>query len=601
MLFGIFLGSAGAQVVGQGIGEVVARVCASFPPLELYVISVEGDRVILERDEGGKIRPGMELHLFREGKEFTHPVTGKALGRFEESLGNVRVLEVKESYAEGEIIRREQGAVIRRGDKGRITAARIRLAVFQVVNLSSQEVDEEGFTYQLINQLEETNRFEVVQLGELIAALDKLDITDYKQLGDEVAVKRLGRLLGVRGVVAAQVREIDHKLILEARLLSAYSGAPIAETSVVLAGVKAGRPLGFPLPPSEPVVGDVGSDLKPGREIFKSRRLDMGIVSLAVGDVTGDGRKEVVVTDGKRVVVFGLDDARLTELWSEAAGERRHLRVDIRDINRNGVAEIFVTNLVQGRLRSYVLEYREGTYGKIGEDLPYFLRVLELDDGRRLVGQRLGVSQAFQGDLIYLEWDGGGYAVGRKLGVPAGISIYGFAGGDIDNDGRAEVVQIDDYDRLRVYSPDGELQWKSAERYGGYELSFPHRSRNVFTVGTSYDIKPNRVKVKGRIFIRDIDGDGTREILIGKNIPVAGYLFSNISSYGQGMVVDLEWDGIGYGENWQTRKFDAYVADFSIVDVDADQREELVMALVVRRESGRLPSQKQSIIVFCQL
>ncbi len=596
----VSLMSANVQGPEQAIKETVSNVLLSFPILELYVISVDQDKVILEKDVAGKIRPGVELHVFREGKEFTHPVTGKALGRFEESLGNLRIIDIKENYVEGEIISRKEEAIIKRGDKVRITATKIKLAVFQTLNLSSRDVDEESLTYQLIEELEETNRFEVVQMGELITVLDKLNITDYEQLADAKTTKKLGQLLGVRGLIATQLREIDNRLILEARLLSAYTGSFISKTSVVLPGIKSGYAWNKSAPSSSLLTKGKGLDLSRGKDIFRSEGLDMSIRSLAVGDITGNGQNEIAVTDGEQVTVFSLDGTRLVKLWSEPKAGRNHLSLDVADINHNGTAEIFVTNLVQTSLRSYVLEYGDGEYKKVADGLKYFLRVMNLQNDCRLVGQRMGVSQAFYGDLTCLEWAAGKYVAGEKLKVPPGISIYGFANGDLNNDGQSEVVQIDKFDRLRVYSADAELQWKSAEHYGGYNLFFKHIPRNVFSTSAQLQ-KPNRVKVRGKIYIRDLDGNGTNEILICKNIPAAGYLFPNISNYTEGRVVNLEWNGLSYVDNWQTRKFNAYIADFAIADIYNDRRKDLVMALVFKEELGKLFGREKSVIIFYQL
>ncbi len=265
------LSLAGIQGADQGIKEIVSQVHSSFPVLELYVISVDKDKVILEKDAAGKIRPGVELHLFREGEEFTHPLTGKKLGRFEEPLGNLRVISVKENYAEGKIISAEPGAAIKRGDKARITATKIKLAIFQVINLSAKDIDEESLTYQLIDQLEETNRFEIVQMGELITVLDKLNVTDYQQLADDSIVKKLGQMLGIRGIVATQLREIDNKLILEAKLLSAYTGTPISKTSVVLTGVTPGYASSKPVLPALPVPKGGKLDLSRGGMYSEAR------------------------------------------------------------------------------------------------------------------------------------------------------------------------------------------------------------------------------------------------------------------------------------------------------------------------------------------
>ena len=89
---------------------------------------------------------------------------------------------------------------------------------------------------------------------------------------------------------------------------------------------------------------------------WKSRNLKMPIKGLALGDVDGDGKAEVVFIDDRKVHVYRFENKRFLKI-KEIAGKRnqRLIAVDAADINGNGYAEIFVTTL----LASEVIEVPE--------------------------------------------------------------------------------------------------------------------------------------------------------------------------------------------------------------------------------------------------
>ncbi len=198
--------------------------------------------------------------------------------------------------------------------------------------------------------------------------------------------------------------------------------------------------------------------------MMKSQDLDFAIKALAVADVNNDGKKELVLTNGKKVMVFSQHQGELSLIWEEAErNKQQHLSLDIADINNNGYPEIFVTNYQKPHLASYVLEYQEGSYQRIAENIGYFLRLLPLEGEPELLGQKLGTSQTFARPLYRLAWQEGTYEKRKSWDLPLNLSIYGISCGDVNNDGQAELVFIDDYDRLRVYSLTGDLLWKSTE------------------------------------------------------------------------------------------------------------------------------------------
>ncbi len=592
--------------------DTAASILQGFPVLNLFVIDVKDGDIIVERDSQNRLKPGMELHAFREGKEFTHPVTGQVLGRFEENLGEVRIKDVQENYAVAEVISQKGGAAVSRGDKVRITSTRIKLAVPAIANLSGQQIDTAHLTSELIYQLESIQRFEVMPSGELAVWLDKLGMAGGQKLDDPAQVRKLCEMTKARGIVACEIKELNQTAILTVQLLSAISGAAISKANFKL---EAPKSIAARLAPSsrfiEPSATPSRSFIEKNMEqksftepgVTRSQELDFGVRAMAVGDANGDGQSEVEVTDGKQVSIYQLKDGKLDSIWQETDNLHNHLALDMADINQNGIPEIFVTDYNQGYLRSYVLEYHAGSrnFVVIQEKLGYFLRVIDLPQGRRLIGQKLGVSEAFHGKPNLMKWDGSQYAAEQEMDLLSGVSVHGLAVGDVNNDGQDEVIQVDDSNRLRVYNKNKELEWRSSDYYGGSNISFSRTSRDITAATGFVGGSVEQVKIRGRVLVADTDGNGVKEILVAQNISSTGYLFPNSVVYDSSSMASLEWDGIGYTDHWHTKKQDAYIADFALAEMDKSGQKKLVMALVMKKGLDKfLPSQK-SIIIFSNL
>ena len=87
-------GTADSQNASRPFGPLVDQIRAMFPKLEGDVLEAQARRLTLSMGRRDGLQPGVELELFREGRELRHPKTGELLGRTEQTLGRAAVTEV---------------------------------------------------------------------------------------------------------------------------------------------------------------------------------------------------------------------------------------------------------------------------------------------------------------------------------------------------------------------------------------------------------------------------------------------------------------------------------------------------------------------------
>ena len=208
------------------------------------------------------------------------------------------------------------------------------------------------------------------------------------------------------------------------------------------------------------------------------------------------------------------------------------------------------------------------------------------DNNPVLLGQKMGISDLFYAGVYELAWSNGSYESKDKVSLPKAITIFGFATGDVMNNGNESVVAFGKDDRLRVFSPDGEKIWKSDERFGGsnnYLLKTPDSNKRVF--------------LPQRVFITDLNRDGNYEVTVVKNHSTTGYSFRQSVVYNGAKIVSLFWDGLGLTPNWSTRKVSGYFSDIAIGDIDNDGKPEIA-AVVLSNPGSLFKKTKSSIITY---
>jgi TolB-like protein len=448
---------------------------------------------------------------------------------------------------------------------------------------------------------------------------------------DETVATNIGMKVGADYVVLGSLTKIGNYFSLDARLLSITEEKPplgiytqdkgIDDVMVKIGDfaqeignkILAGRPTELKRPymsQQRSPSWRIGSE---DLGFKKSQTLDFGVKGLDIGDVNGDKKNEMVIMDEHNLYVFKYDGDKLTYMPPkiETGSAYNLLTLDVADVNRNGVAEIIVTAVIGDKLRSFILEFEEGKFKKITEQADWYFRVLEHPkDGLILIGQRMGdvvtdSDSAFSGPVYRFVWKKHSFDKGPKMPFPKGTTIFGLAMGDIRGKGKSDLIAIEDSGQLRIMSSDKDKNdkkssWTSGENYGGTINFYDNEAKKKLWEATKALGTTNwRVYIPGRILIKDLDGDGSNEVIVNKNISPAMALADKARIFKKGEIHDLVWDGGTLITNWKTKEINGYISDFQIKDVDNDGNEEMVVSVM---DLGKILDRRpESSVLFFKL
>ena len=357
-----------------------------------------------------------------------------------------------------------------------------------------------------------------------------------------------------------------------------------------------GRPMGPPVQagtPAEPEapkgpggLAAMGEELK-GKGAGKIQGFQVQIVSLDAGDVDGDGKNELVFVDKSKVYVYRWKEKAFALFHTFEGGlSAEYIYVNVADLDGNGRAEIYVSNLSSTSVSSLVLEWDGSKLKKIVGGERWFLRVIEIPgQGKTLIGQRRVVSGRYSGKVQFLKRDGDGLVSMGPVDLPRFANVFNFAIADLEGQGRHSTVLLDSSDFLRIYNSGKERIWRSDEQYGG-SLTF------METGGTT----KNWYFISPPIFITDVDEDGEREVMVCKNKSSVGRLWKRARWYSSGALHFLTYDPGGLSVKWTTQRQAGPIVGYQVADVDGDGLQELVIASVTKTEKMLVKPSSQVVV-----
>ena len=82
-----------------------------------------------------------------------------------------------------------------------------------------------------------------------------------------------------------------------------------------------------------------------------------------------------------------------------------------------------------------------------------------------------------------------------------------------------------------------------------------------------------------RVYSGHINNDRRTDILVPRNTKKPG-LLSALTTYSQGEMLCLSWDGVSLAHNWSSQILEGYIPDFLVTDIDGDGKLELLVVTV---------------------
>jgi FG-GAP-like repeat len=565
------------------LDRLVSQIDSMFPPVEGYVISVDGDTLTLDLKQGQAIKKGDKLDLIRFGKEIIHPVTKKKVGRAETDLGRIEILDVRKDFSLAKPT--NPGAEVRVGDGVRSPFQKLSFIIAPPKLETKKRIDVDRLRLNLEDRLNRHPRFQVPSF-ELGVWLLENGLTRKSMMTPENLEKLAGKVQADY-ILIPTILSIQKKMVLNYQLFSALDGK-LEKQSKILSDQ-------LPLAPkvSRKILRpereqDVQSSFAPRKEnllqFVDKQEFPFVVVDFDIGDINGDGNKEFIIIDRYRVMFYKYVNnkfKRIAQIKTKK-GLNYFLGVDVGDINGNGRDEIFITNdMGSGKLQSFVLEFTPGSKGPkpIWKDVNFYFRIIHPFDSKpTLLTQSPGFQDPFHGPIRTMSYSENRYQEGAELKLPSiyGMEfiIYGMTQTDLNDNGLQDTILLDKDYHLRVYSSGGRLIIKSNDYYG-------HDPR-LIDVGVKEDVSGTRqgepVRFRGRLQL--IEADNEKFLLLPKNHMFGGGALVKTTIVENSSIVVLSVSREGFEKVFETKKQRGYLAAYQVMSLPDEDKQQVHVAIV---------------------
>jgi FG-GAP-like repeat len=575
-------GASEAQAQGQlsrSLERLSAEIVNLFPKVEGDVVKVQGHEAFITLGAPDNIREGMELSVVRKGEEFKHPLTGVVLGRFEDDIGVIIINKVSETYSSGNVRLAKATVNPRPGDRVRITKGKIQLALLPLRGDLPDWVPREELLERFRLALEQTDRFQVTAADNVRVYLAEKSIQADETLSQDI-LARMAEDLRVTYAVASRTRQVGNESVLEVSLTGLALQRTLLTSSAILTEPEAvarapesrGRPEVrsgvFKEPRKAPPAYRLDlSTLDLGKTMKELITLPFLVTSMDVCGVIVEGSEDILVTDGKKVLMYQLTGEQVEFIDEYVPGvASKLLSVQCAEIDKNPGQEIIVNQYINNALDTSILTYRNGRLQALQEHIDVLLVAVDTNgDGvnETVWGSPYDLMDFFTtGRAALYAFDNGKLRRQERVEVPRVYRATGVTLADLSGDGKRDLVMIDDSRQLRVYRGQQQL-YKSNDRVGG-SYSVAEVMRESTGSGGSTKRKVPYFLEPG-MTVADLNGDGRQDVVVPRNIRSLGGVLPNVNIYSGGDVVVLSSNDFGYSLTAITPQFDGVVSGVAIL------------------------------------
>ena len=223
----------GGEHFASAIATVAAKLRGAFPQVSGVVILAKGEEIYVDLSSDGPVPEGTLLTVFEEGEPFKHPFTGEILGRFEKRVATVELTEVREKFYIARLLATEPTEKVAAGQKVRITASKLRLAVLPYINRTSEAIETDELTRALARALEATERFDLYDQDKLDILLLENDL-EASDLESPKAFRTIRGKLPVDYLMLNSIRTVSGRSVLDTKVITPSDGVVVKTVSALV-------------------------------------------------------------------------------------------------------------------------------------------------------------------------------------------------------------------------------------------------------------------------------------------------------------------------------------------------------------------------------
>jgi hypothetical protein len=512
---------------------LVDQLMDLFPKIEGEVLEVRDTSLTLGAGAKNGARAGLEVEVYRQGREIKHPRTGEVLGRAEDSLGRTRIGQAGDTFSTAPA---PSGATIKAGDRFRVSSAKVTIVLVPLLG-SVKDTLVETATQELVERLGATGRFKVT-MGDTInvyLAQHRLTATDF--LAGK-GVREASEQFKADNILAVYFTRMQGRPFMDVRLFSAPRADAVVTTSFFVppSTLRAARPTprfsqGGPANPpqakprsllSRLLGGDLeagsystGDNSLPLREVAKFR---FAVLAMDIAVAPKDKIPRMVVSDGDQIYMYRIVNQKVEPEWTKSVRSLgRVFSMQLADLDGDGSFEVLGNRYVPRLgLNSFIIGAKDGKPEMLVEYIPDFVFAVDLKgEGvkQTLWTQRYDQENFFtpgQADQVTLK--DGKLTDEKAVRVARSFRPMGAAFSNVMGKDTRSLAIIDEFNRLQIAS-EGEELWRSSTSVGGGYLT-------VELIGATHSSKIDRskfFKIEPTPLAVDLDGDGIDELVVPQN------------------------------------------------------------------------------------
>ncbi len=319
-------------------------------------------------------------------------------------------------------------------------------------------------------------------------------------------------------------------------------------------------------------------------ETSNTEKINLAMQTMDIGDLDGDGRLDVIVSDNNRLMAYHLENAELRKFALQprkASGQI--ISVQLADLNKNGREEIYVSCIVDGAADSFGLEWSGEKFTYLFKNEKWFVTPFNMPGkGIILAGQQSGKNKLFIPGIFRLQIISQVIQQREKIGAD-NTNLYNFSLADLDGNGSNEIIVLEQDHNLVIKNETGRL-WQSSE-----------------TFGDTISVKINNdkfIEIPARIMIADINNDKLPEIIIKQNMSADSNDIDGPDDFLRGSIQAFSWDGSSLNKIWQSEAVEGYIGGYRFFPATKTHPAQLYAGIVTRTGILDFFSNQDSLILI---